>query len=82
MRSTFVIEDTEFGPGHVVVADGKHRRMLITKITLCWAKCIWFEKRVLSLGGLVPITEPCVDIFHVSDLTLDADQKWIPPGCR
>jgi hypothetical protein len=65
----FVIEDpNKFGPGAVVVEDGKNQRMMITKIVAGFAVCIWFESYV----------QPRTEAINVNMLTLDRDQKWEP----
>lgn len=64
-----VVEDTEFAPGHVVIADGSKRRMMITKIVVGFAECVWFPP-----GNLRPMRH---EIVHTSALTLDKDQQWL-----
>lgn len=64
----FVMEDPDkFAPGHVVVEDGKKRRMVVTKLVAGFAQCMSF-----SSGGF-----PHFEIIHTSMLTLDGDQKWL-----
>jgi hypothetical protein len=71
----FVVEDpSKFAPGHVVVEDGKKRRMMICKIVANFAECVWFTP--IQIGNTA-MPCPRFDIFHTSMLTLDADQKWI-----
>lgn len=79
----YVCEDPDkFGAGMVVVEDGYHLRMMITKVVLGFAETIWTERRVGR-------TVVCRNIFHTSVLTLDKDQVWtglsaprpiVPPG--
>jgi uncharacterized protein YodC (DUF2158 family) len=77
--SVFVIEDpAKFGPGVVVVEDGKKRRMMITKIVAGFAECVWFEHFVGRDGLLKTNSQPRTEIVNVNMLTLDRDQKWRP----
>jgi hypothetical protein len=75
----YVLEDpSKFGPGHVVVADGSKRRMMIVKIVTGFAQCIWFSPQTFEDSGGQHIgLLPRHEIVHTSMLTLDADQKWI-----
>lgn len=72
-RPMFIAEDPDkFAPGNVVVEDGKPRRMMITKIVVGFAECIWWKKTD------DPSDFVHTEIVHTSMLTLDADQKWKP----
>lgn len=72
----YVLEDpSKFGPGHVVVADGSKRRMLITSIVTGFAQCIWFSI-ISDPNGVEYHKMPHFEIVHTSMLTLDASQDW------
>jgi len=63
-----IFEDPKkFGPGMVVIKDGVERRLLITKIVVGFAECLWFGKH----------GRPHTEIVNVNELTMAADQKWV-----
>jgi uncharacterized protein YodC (DUF2158 family) len=63
----FVLEDpSKLAPGDVVVEDGYPLRMMIKKLVVGFAECIWFDKQRRAR----------TEIIHTSLLTLDADQHW------
>lgn len=81
----YVIEDAKFAPGHVVVADGSTRTMMVKKIVVGFAECIWFQNKYAPPpgptspkgyigGGLLQRNAPMTDIFHTSALTLAPNQ--------
>jgi hypothetical protein len=77
--TVFVVEDPDkFGPGMVVVEDGKKRRMMITKIVAGFAECVWWESYAGHGGFLKTNSKPRTEIVNVNMLTLDRDQKWRP----
>lgn len=65
-----VCEDpSKFAPGNVVIEDGKSRPMMITKIVVGFAECLWLDG----------FRHHHFEIVHTSMLTLDANQKWMGP---
>jgi hypothetical protein len=79
-RPMFIAEDPDkFGPGHVVIEDGKTRRMMITKIVVGFAQCVWFSGQTFEDdGGAFVCKVPHFEIVHTSVLTLSPDQSWQP----
>lgn len=79
-RPMFIAEDpNKFAPGDVVVEDGKPRRMMIVKIVVGFAQCVWFSGQTFEDGGGVFMGKLAhSEIVHTNLLTLSADQNWQP----